>query len=103
MPLAWALDESAAAAHTLFRFALTGWKVQAELPIPINFEAATGFITEDDMRTVFATGPDRDKHLAVVQQFVDAGPIGSRSSTRAPTSTAPSSSPRASSPSRCRQ
>ncbi len=75
VPLAWALDEAAAAAsaHKLFRFGLTGWKIQSELPNPINFEAATAFVTEDDMRTVFATGPDRDKHLAVAQQFVDAG------------------------------
>jgi len=75
VPLAWAPDEAAAAAsaHKLFRFGLTGWKIQSELPNPINFEAATAFVTEDDMRAVFATGPDRDKHLAVAQQFVDAG------------------------------
>ena len=52
---------------------LTGWKVQAELPNPVNFEAATAFITEDDMRGVFGTGPDASVHLATAQQFVDAG------------------------------
>ena len=33
-------------------------KVQAELPNPVNFEAATAFITEDDMREVLGIGPD---------------------------------------------
>ena len=40
---------------------------------PVNFEAATAFITEDDMREVFGIGPDASAHLAVAQQFVDAG------------------------------
>lgn len=75
VPLAWAPDEDEAAhsARELFRFGLTGWKVQAELPNPVNFEAATSFITEDDMREVFGLGPDAGKHLAVARQFVDTG------------------------------
>lgn len=75
VPLSWAPDEAEAArsARELFRFGLTGWKVQAELPNPVNFEAATAFITEDDMREVFGCGPDASRHLAVAQQFVDAG------------------------------
>src|SRR5918997_6370774 len=36
-------------------------------------EAATAFITEDNMREVFGCGPDASKHLAVAQQFADAG------------------------------
>lgn len=75
VPLSWAADEEEAArsAREKFRFGLTGWKVQAELPNPVNFEAATAFITEDDMREVFGCGPDAAQHLAVAQQFVDAG------------------------------
>ena len=74
VPLSWAPDEATAAssARETFRFGLTGWKVQAELPNPVKFEAATAFITEDDMREVFGCGPDPE-HLAVAQQFVDAG------------------------------
>jgi hypothetical protein len=37
------------------------------------FEAATAFITEDDMRGVFGVGLDASAHLAVAHQFVDAG------------------------------
>ena len=75
VPLAWASSEEEAAqsARENFRFGLTGWKVQSELPNPVNFEAATAFITEDDMRGVFGIGPDAENHLAVAQQFVDAG------------------------------
>src|ERR671911_1280510 len=75
VPLSWATDEAEAAwsAREAFRFGLTGWKVQSELPNPINFEAATAFITEEDMRGVFGVGPDASAHLAVAQQFVDAG------------------------------
>lgn len=75
VPLAWAPTEQAAveSAHATFRFGLTGWKVQAELPNPVNFEAATQFITLDDVREQFGCGPDAARHLAVAQQFVDAG------------------------------
>ena len=75
VPLSWATDEAEAArsAREAFRFGLTGWKVQSELPNPVNFEAATAFITEDDMRGVFGVGPEASAHLAVAQQFVDAG------------------------------
>ncbi|MFC5751079.1 TIGR03557 family F420-dependent LLM class oxidoreductase [Actinomadura rugatobispora] len=75
VPLAYAKDEAtaAASAHRLMRFGLTGWKVQSELPNPINFEAATASITEDDMRRAFGCGPDPDRHAEVVRQFTDAG------------------------------
>jgi G6PDH family F420-dependent oxidoreductase len=75
VPLSWAPDEATAAssAREAFRFGLTGWKVQSELPNPVNVEAATAFITEDDMREVFGCGPDAATHLAVARQFVDAG------------------------------
>ena len=75
VPLSWAPDEAEAAssAREAFRFGLTGWKVQSELPNPVNFEAATAFITDDDMREVFGCGPDAATHLAVARQFADAG------------------------------
>ncbi len=75
VPLAWASDpdEGARAAHDRFRFGLTGWKVQAELPNPVNFEAATACIRTDDVRAAMPCGPDADAHLRAVGQFVDAG------------------------------
>lgn len=75
VPMAFAPteDEAAEQARRLFRFGLTGWKVQAELPNPVNFDAATATITAEHMREGFACGPDTDKQLRVAQQFVDAG------------------------------
>jgi G6PDH family F420-dependent oxidoreductase len=75
IPLAWAQDEDAAVAAVLEKsaFALTGWKVMAELPNPVNFEATTASIGPDQVREQFACGPDGKRHLQVAQQFVDAG------------------------------
>jgi G6PDH family F420-dependent oxidoreductase len=75
VPLAWAPDEDSAVRAVLEKnaFALGGWKLMAELPNPVNFEAFTRFVTPDVIRDQFACGPDPKRHLAVAQQFVDAG------------------------------
>lgn len=75
VPLSWAPDEGDAisSAHEKFRFGLMDWKVLAELPNPVNFEAATAFVTEEDVAGTFGCGSDVDQHIAVAQQFVDAG------------------------------
>ena len=75
VPLAWAPDEAAAAesAHGMIRFGPLGWKVQAELPNPANFEAATAFVTPEDLKETVACGPDPRRHLEVAKQFADAG------------------------------
>jgi G6PDH family F420-dependent oxidoreductase len=75
VPLAWAPDEESAAqsAHSMFRFGLLSWKLLAELPNPVNFEAATEFITVDAVRDVFGCGPDAGRHLEVARQFAGAG------------------------------
>jgi hypothetical protein len=75
VPLAWAPDEDTAARAVLAktRFALTGWKVTAELPNPVNFAAATASITTEQAKAQFACGPDADRHLEVARQFADAG------------------------------
>jgi G6PDH family F420-dependent oxidoreductase len=75
IPLAWAPDEDTAAQAVLEknRFALTGWKVMAELPNPVNFAAATTSVTAEQVKAQFACGPDVTRHLEVAQQFVNAG------------------------------
>ncbi|MBQ1083316.1 TIGR03557 family F420-dependent LLM class oxidoreductase [Nocardiopsis sp. B62] len=75
VPLAWAADDRTAleSARELFRFGLTGWKVQAELPNPVNFEAATALIRTEDMAEGFGYGPDPERHIDMARQFVDAG------------------------------
>jgi G6PDH family F420-dependent oxidoreductase len=75
VPLAWAPDEAAAveSAHGMIRFGPLGWKVQAELPNPANFEAATAFVTPEDLKETVACGPDPRRHLEVAKQFADGG------------------------------
>ncbi|MBO1330296.1 TIGR03557 family F420-dependent LLM class oxidoreductase [Streptomyces sp. VRA16 Mangrove soil] len=75
VPMAWAPDEDTAAKAALetSRWALTGWKVMSELPNPVNFEAATSTVREEDIREKFACGTDPERFLAAAQPFVDAG------------------------------
>jgi hypothetical protein len=54
-------------------FALTGWKVVAELANPVNFEAATANITTEQAKSQFACGPDAERHVEVARQFAAAG------------------------------
>lgn len=74
-PLAWAktADEAVSAALDLNRWAMTGWKVMAELPNPKNFAAATTTVRAEDIEQQFACGPDVERHLEVIGQFTDAG------------------------------
>lgn len=75
VPLAWAPDEEQAtkAAFDTSRWALSGWKVMSELPNPVNFEAAAGTVTLDDVRGQFSCGPDADQHVAKAATFAEAG------------------------------
>jgi G6PDH family F420-dependent oxidoreductase len=74
-PLAWAPDEQTAVEAVLEknRWMVSGWKVMAELPNPVNFEAASTTVRAEDVSELFALGPDVERHVQVVQQFVDAG------------------------------
>ncbi len=74
-PLAWAPDEGsgAGAARATNRWGLTGWKVMSELPNPVNFDAATTTVRDEDVAAQFACGPDPERHLEVIRPFVDAG------------------------------
>ncbi|MGW4462584.1 TIGR03557 family F420-dependent LLM class oxidoreductase [Micromonospora sp. NPDC004704] len=73
--LAWATDEQQAvqAALTSSRWAVTGWKVMSELPNPVNFDAASKWVKEDDIRRQFTVGPDPEAHVRAVQGYLDAG------------------------------
>jgi G6PDH family F420-dependent oxidoreductase len=75
VPMAWAPDEESAVQAVLekSRWAVTGWKVMAELPNPVNFAAATTTVKAEDVRAQFAVGPEVAPYLDVAQQFVDAG------------------------------
>ena len=71
----WARDEASAreTARELWRFAVPGWPVMAELPSPSNFEAATSIVREEDVTGIVSCGPDPEVHAGAVRQFLDAG------------------------------
>ena len=75
--LALSVDEDEARArriaHELFRFSAGGWKVQSELPNPINFEAATAHVREEDVAKDIPCGVDPDLHAEAIRRWVDAG------------------------------
>jgi G6PDH family F420-dependent oxidoreductase len=60
-------------AYERWRFSVPGWKVMAELPNPINFEAATAHVREEDVAENISCGPDVDRHAAAIRRWTDAG------------------------------
>lgn len=66
-------QEGLTAAYKAFRFAAGGWKVQAELPNPINFGAATKMIKPEDLADLLSAGPDANKHADSIKEFLDLG------------------------------
>ncbi|MCO8271258.1 TIGR03557 family F420-dependent LLM class oxidoreductase [Actinoplanes sp. TRM 88003] len=73
--VAWAptAEEAVKAAHETTRWALTGWKVMAELPNPVNFEAASATVRPEDIAGQFAVGPDPEPYVEMVGEYRDAG------------------------------
>jgi G6PDH family F420-dependent oxidoreductase len=60
-------------AHEQFRWFGLGWPVNAELPYPRSFALASASVTPDEVAQKIACGPDLDRHVAAVCEFVDAG------------------------------
>jgi G6PDH family F420-dependent oxidoreductase len=60
-------------AHERFRFSAPGWKVMSELPNPINFEAATAHVREEDVAETIPCGADAGRHADAIGKWTDAG------------------------------
>jgi G6PDH family F420-dependent oxidoreductase len=75
LPVCWGPDEAAcrALAREQFGWAAGGWKVQAELPSPVNFAAYAQFVREDDIAELVPCGPDLDAIVEGVRKFAEAG------------------------------
>ena len=75
VPISWDPDLQSAVdrAHDQFRWFGGGWPVNADLPTPAGFEAASRFVRTDDVAEAIACGPDLDALAESVQPFVDAG------------------------------
>lgn len=75
LPICFDVDREAAvtSAHEQFRWAAGGWKVNAELPSPAGFAAATQFAQPDDIARLISCGPDVDAHVAAARPYAQAG------------------------------
>jgi G6PDH family F420-dependent oxidoreductase len=75
IPMCWGADADKALeqAHHTFRWSALGWKVQAELPNPVNFDAASGQVRPEDLRATIPTGPDVEPYLVAVDEVASAG------------------------------
>jgi len=73
--ICWDPDRDAAVrrAHEQFRWFGLGWKVNADLPNPTAFDAATRYVTPGDVADGIACGPDVEAHVAAVKPYLDAG------------------------------
>lgn len=66
-------DECKERAHRIWRFSVPAWKVMAELPGPVNFEAAAKTVRPEDVAESVPCGDDVDDYLEAVRQWADAG------------------------------
>ncbi|MCR2826921.1 TIGR03557 family F420-dependent LLM class oxidoreductase [Microbacterium sp. zg.Y909] len=75
IPISWDPDREAgiARAHEQFRWFAGGWSVNADLPTPAGFAAASQFVRPEDVAESIAAGPDLDELAESVQPFLDAG------------------------------
>jgi G6PDH family F420-dependent oxidoreductase len=75
IPVSWAPDKAVARdnAHRQFRWSALGWKVQAELPNPVNFEAASKTVRPEDLEQSIPCGPDVEPYMDAVDRARRAG------------------------------
>jgi G6PDH family F420-dependent oxidoreductase len=68
-------DEAAAraTAHRLWAVEQLPGQLNQELPLPRHFEDASQLVTEDMVAGKVVCGPDPDRHLAQLRQYLDAG------------------------------
>ena len=66
-------DAAVARAHEQFRWFGLGWKVNADLPNPESFAAATQFVTPDQVGEQIGCGSDVEEHVEKIRPFIDAG------------------------------
>jgi G6PDH family F420-dependent oxidoreductase len=60
-------------AHHYFRWSVTGWPVQAELPDTEGFAAASKHVTPELVAKSVSCGPSPDRHLEAIDRFIRAG------------------------------
>ncbi|MFI8106137.1 LLM class F420-dependent oxidoreductase [Streptomyces sp. NPDC086023] len=66
-------DAAVARAHDQFRWSAAGWEVNAELPGPAGFAAASEHTRPEDVAKEIPCGDDPQTFVDAVRPFVDAG------------------------------
>jgi G6PDH family F420-dependent oxidoreductase len=75
IPVCWDRDRDAAVerAHEQFRWFGGGWLVNADLPTPASFEAATHYVRPDDVAAAIPCGPDLDAMVDAIRGYWESG------------------------------
>ncbi len=75
VPICWDPDVDTARkrAHDQFRWFGGGWAVNADLPTPAGFAAASQFVTPEDVVEAIPCGPDLDAIVETVSAYWKAG------------------------------
>jgi len=75
LPVSYGTDDEAAIerAHEQFRWFGSGWKVNAELPHPDSFAAATQYVTPDDVAASIPCGDNPEDFVEAVRPYAEAG------------------------------
>jgi G6PDH family F420-dependent oxidoreductase len=75
LPLSYDPDPDVAVrrAHEQFRWFGAGWKVNAELPGPSAFDAASRFVRPEDIAAAMPCGSDVGRVVESVRKWADAG------------------------------
>jgi G6PDH family F420-dependent oxidoreductase len=66
-------EDARRTAHQYFRWSVTGWPVQAELPDTEGFAAATKTVSPEAVAEVVSCGPSPERHLEAIDRYVQAG------------------------------
>ncbi|MCB5179776.1 LLM class F420-dependent oxidoreductase [Streptomyces antimicrobicus] len=66
-------DAAVARAHEQFRWSVGGWEVNAELPGPAGFAAATRHTRPEDLADTIPCGDDVDAVVEGVREYAEAG------------------------------
>ena len=66
-------DKAARTAHRYFRWAISGWPVQAELPHEEAFAAASKHVSVDAVAGEISCGPSATRHLEAIDEYVRIG------------------------------
>jgi coenzyme F420-dependent glucose-6-phosphate dehydrogenase len=75
LTVCWARDDASARhiAREYWPTAAVRGELTQELPTPAHFEQAAKMVREDDVAQVIICGPDPERHIAGIKEFIDAG------------------------------